>query len=67
MCEKGVPFIQGIYPEIKVRGNSLGLLAGSNSSYTKFHKLYYKMIEEVHGFDPNNAKLEYFDLLKPNT
>jgi hypothetical protein len=25
------------------------------------------MIEEVHGFDPNSAKLESFDLLKPNT
>jgi hypothetical protein len=44
VCEKGVPFKLGIFPDIRIRENEHGLIAGSSLYYTKFSKLYYQMI-----------------------
>lgn len=52
-CDMGVPFTLGVFPYIKNRDNTLGLLAGSTSFYQKFHEVYYNFIKEFHDFEPN--------------
>lgn len=47
----------GVFPDIKIRNNTLGLVAGSTSFYKRFHKLYYNYIKEFHNFEPNASKV----------
>ena len=54
----------GVFPEIKNRENTLGLLAGSSSFYKKFSKLYYGYIKEFHDFDPNAEKIPHSEFTK---
>jgi hypothetical protein len=36
-CDMGLPFKMGIFPDIRIRDNSMGLVAGSSSFYKKFN------------------------------
>lgn len=60
----GIPFTLGIFPDITIRDNTCGLLAGSNSFYRKFNKLYYEYIKEFHDFEPNAAKIPRSEFTK---
>lgn len=56
-CSKGVPFKMGIFPDIKIRDSSYGLVAGSTDFYKKFSKLYYNYIKEFLNFEPTVSKV----------
>jgi hypothetical protein len=47
--EQGVTFKTMIFSGIKNQDSGIGLYAGSHNSYTKFNKLFDKVIEEYHG------------------
>lgn len=47
----------GVFPDIKIRDNTLGLVAGSTSFYKKFDNLYYSYIKEFHEFEPDASKV----------
>jgi creatine kinase/arginine kinase len=47
--EQGVTFKTMIFSGIKNQDSGIGLYAGSHNSYTKFEKLFDKVIEEYHG------------------
>jgi creatine kinase/arginine kinase len=46
---QGVTFKTMIFSGIKNQDSGIGLYAGSHDSYTKFNKLFDKVIEEYHG------------------
>ena len=46
---QGVPFKVMIFSGIKNQDSGIGLYAGSHDSYTKFNKLFDKVIENYHG------------------
>ena len=46
---EGVTFKTMIFSGIKNQDSGIGLYAGSHDSYTKFEKLFDKVIEEYHG------------------
>jgi hypothetical protein len=43
-CDKGIYFTQCIFPDIKHRDNTIGLVAGSTSCYQKFKEVFYPFI-----------------------
>lgn len=49
----GVTFKTCIYSGVKNLDSGIGLYAGSHDSYTKFNKLFDKVIEEYHGHGPS--------------
>jgi len=51
--EAGVSFKTCIFSGVKNLDSSIGLYAGSHDSYTKFNKLFDKVIEEYHGHKPD--------------
>merc|ERR1711990_152716 len=48
-CDAGVTFRTCIFSGIKNQDSGIGLYAGSHHSYTKFEKLFDKVIEQYHG------------------
>jgi hypothetical protein len=46
---QGVTFKTMIFSGIKNQDSGIGLYAGSHDSYTKFNKLFDKVIEDYHG------------------
>lgn len=51
-CNKGVTFKTCIFSGVKNLDSGIGLYAGSHDSYTKFNKLFDKVIENYHGHAP---------------
>mgnify|MGYP006138761799 CR=1 FL=1 len=47
----------GIFPDIKIRDSSYGLVAGSTYFYKDFSKLYYNYIKEFLNFEPTVSKV----------
>ena len=48
-CDSGVTFKTCIFSGIKNQDSGIGLYAGSHQAYTKFEKLFDKVVEEYHG------------------
>jgi hypothetical protein len=48
-CDEGVTFKTCIFSGVKNLDSGIGLYAGSHNSYTKFNKLFDKVIENYHG------------------
>jgi hypothetical protein len=48
----GVTFKTCIYSGVKNLDSGIGLYAGSHDSYTKFNKLFDKVIQDYHGHSP---------------
>lgn len=48
-CDSGVTFKTCIFSGIKNQDSGIGLYAGSHQAYTKFDKLFDKVVEEYHG------------------
>jgi len=59
--EAGVTFKTMIFSGIKNQDSGIGLYAGSHNSYTKFNKLFDKVIEEYHGHAPNATHTSCMD------
>jgi arginine kinase len=51
-CASGVTFKTNIFSGVKNLDSGIGLYAGSHDAYTKFNKLFDKVIEEYHGHAP---------------
>merc|ERR1711990_979146 len=48
-CDAGVTFRTCIFSGVKNQDSGIGIYAGSHHSYTKFEKLFDKVIEQYHG------------------
>jgi hypothetical protein len=53
----GISFKICIFPGIRFKNSGLGLFAGSHDSYRCFSKLFDKVIEEYHGYSPNDEHI----------
>lgn len=51
--DAGVTFKTMCFSGIKNQDSGIGLYAGSHGSYTKFNKLFDKVIQEYHGHAPD--------------
>jgi hypothetical protein len=53
-CAEGVTFKTCIFSGVKNLDSGIGVYAGSHDSYTKFNKLFDKVIENYHGHKPGD-------------
>jgi creatine kinase/arginine kinase len=53
--DAGVTFKTMCFSGIKNQDSGIGLYAGSHGSYTKFNKLFDKVIQEYHGHSPTDT------------
>ena len=51
-CDMGVTFKTCIYSGVKNLDSGIGLYAGSHGAYSKFNKLFDKVIQDYHGHGP---------------
>ena len=51
-CASGVTFKTNIFSGVKNLDSGIGVYAGSHDAYTKFNKLFDKVIENYHGHAP---------------
>ena len=51
-CKEGVTFKTCVFSGIKNLDSGIGLYAGSHDAYTKFSKLFDKVVEDYHGHKP---------------
>lgn len=51
-CDAGVTFKTCVFSGVANLDSGIGLYAGSHQAYTKFHKLFDRVIEEYHGHGP---------------
>jgi len=51
-CAEGVTFKTCVFSGIKNLDSGIGVYAGSHDAYTKFNKLFDKVIENYHGHAP---------------
>ena len=53
--DSGVSFKVCVFSGIKNLDSGIGVYAGSHSSYTKFNKLFDKVISDYHGHKPEDV------------
>jgi creatine kinase len=52
-CKEGVTFKTCIFSGVANQDSGIGVYAGSHDAYTKFNKLFDKVVEDYHGHAPD--------------
>ena len=61
-CSQGVTFKTCIFSGVKNLDSGIGVYAGSHNAYTKFNKLFDKVIENYHGHKPEDTHTSGMDV-----
>jgi len=60
-CDSGVTFKTCVFSGVANLDSGIGIYAGSHQAYTKFNKLFDKIILDYHGHDINAKHISDMD------